>query len=55
MKIQNQLESFLRQHPKLSDKAVHHWAMKHQIDIDKVEEMIYRIATIHVKEKRKLR
>ena len=42
---QKQLVGFLKTHNNPSDKSVHTWAQKHNYEIDKVEEGIYRIAT----------
>jgi hypothetical protein len=42
---QKHLVGFLKAYPNPKDEDVHVWAQKHNYQVDKVEEGIYRLAT----------
>jgi hypothetical protein len=52
-KNRKEVISFLKRNPNPNDMKLHSWAERKKYNVHKVEELIYRIATEHVKEKHK--
>lgn len=51
-KNKREVVAFLKRNPNPSDLKLHSWAEKKKYNIHKVEELIYRIATEHIKERK---
>ena len=51
-KIEKQLVTFLKHNPNPDDDKVHTWALRKKLNVHKVEQSIYRLATKYVKSKR---